>query len=71
MADNTSPANELNKTDWAKIAITAGIAAASAGISALIDNLANLNMGAYTVLLVPVIHSGLTTLLKYLKDNTK
>lgn len=68
---STSPAKSIDTVDMTKIVRDTLIAAASAGLTVLVNYEGQLNLGQYTVLLAPVIHFVLTAALKWLKDNSE
>jgi hypothetical protein len=67
----TSDAGIVNKTDIKSILIKAGISGVAAVAAVLANNLAGLDLGQYTALVVPVIYSALTALQKWAADNSK
>ena len=60
----------LDLTDLINVCKTGLFVAVAAFISYLINNLAKLDFGAYTALIVPVITLVLDTIAKWLKDNS-
>ena len=68
--NDTSPANSLDKTDWGKIVRETLVAAASAGLTVLINYEGSLDLGPYTALLMPGVHFVLTAALKWVRDNS-
>lgn len=67
---DTSFAFSLNLTDVQKLIRDAGIVGGGAAIAYLISNLSSLNMGALTVVLVPVLSTVLNAVYKWFKDNS-
>lgn len=51
---NTSPVGTLNKTDWKKIAVGAGVALMGALLTYITDEIPNVDLGSWT----PIVVSG-------------
>ena len=71
MADteNTSPAFSLNLTDVAVISKNALLVAVAAGLTYVVENISDLDLGATGVMLVPVVTVVINTLAKWAKNN--
>lgn len=61
-----SPKGELNRADLTKVASHALIVGICAAITAIIDNLGQLNLGESQVFIVPVLSSIAVTIQKWL-----
>lgn len=71
MADETpnSPAFTLNVTDVVVIAKNAALVAVAAALTYVGENIADLDLGATGVMIVPVVTVVINTLVKWAKNN--
>ncbi len=66
---DTSPKLTLNSVDWKKIGIHVLVVSGSAALIFLGEFVSKVDLGQYGVILLPMISTGITTMLKFLKDN--
>ncbi len=64
-----SSAFKFDFTDTLKVVRHAAIVAAAAGLTVVVNNVASLDLGPYTVVIIPVVSSALNALLRFVKDN--
>lgn len=66
---DSSPKLSVDKTDWVKILIHAGIVGASAAVTVLAQVVTSTNFGEYNAVIVPVVSTAITWVMKLLKNN--
>lgn len=66
---DTSNTKSLDTTDWAKLFKHVVVVSASAGLTYLASNMHMINLGEYTVVVVPVLSFLINAGLKYIKSN--
>lgn len=66
-----SKAFSLNLNDIMALGKNALLVAGAAGLTYVVNNVANLDLGAGGALLVPIVVVALDSAIKWLKDNTK
>ena len=62
---------KFNSDDVVGIVKTSVLVGAAAAVTYIADNLAGLDLGVMTGVIVPVVAVGLDSVIKWLKDNTK
>ena len=66
-----SDSGELNKKDWKAILQSTAIVAIGAAAAYLANNLGGLELGDYTVIIVPMVTSALVAIQKWASSNSK
>lgn len=66
-----SKAFSLNLNDIMALGKNALLVAGAAGLTYVVNNVANLDLGAGGALLVPIVVVALDSAIKWMKDNTK
>ena len=67
---STSPKKKLDTVDYKKLAIHTAIVGLSASVIFLAEYTKEIDLGQYSVFLVPVLSALLTAYQKWAKDNT-
>lgn len=67
----TSPTGKLDKVDAVKMLTNAAIMGVLAALAVVSDNIANLDLGNYTALAVPVLSLLVEAIVRTLKNNKK
>jgi len=65
-----SPAKKMDTADVVALMKNAALVAVAAGVTYLGENLSDLDLGQWGVMLVPIIAVGLDSVIKWAKDNT-
>lgn len=68
--NSTSQSFNVDWTDLTKLARNAGIVGGSAALAYFISHLSSVNLGEYTVVLVPIISVVADLAYRWFKDNT-
>lgn len=65
-----SKAYSLNITDLVNLGKNAALVGVAAGLTFLVQNIGNVDLGSTGTLLVPIVVVGIDTLIKWIKDNS-